>query len=175
MTAMPPIPDIRIRLLTPADVALFRLIRLEALEVNPEAFGSTLERERDMPIAWFEQRLTASAMFGAFIDDTLIGVAGFHRYDGVKTAHKAELWGMYVRAAARKLGVGKRLVEAVVAHAAERVEQLQLTVISENASAVRLYESLGFVEYGRLPRGLKQNGWYSDEILMTKHFTGKDR
>lgn len=128
-----------------------------------------------MPIARFEERLATSCVFGAFIDEALMGVAGFHRYDGVKTAHKAELWGMYVRPAARKTGIGKRLVEAVVAHAAERVEQLQLTVISENASAVRLYESLGFVEYGRLPRGLKQNGWYPDEILMTKHFPRKDR
>jgi ribosomal protein S18 acetylase RimI-like enzyme len=172
---MPQASRIRIRLLTPADAALFRLIRLEALEVNPEAFASTLERERDMPVVWFEQRLATSDVFGAFIGDTLMGVAGFRRHDGRKSAHKADLWGMYVRSAARKTGVGRRLVEAVVAHAAERVEQLHLTVISDNSGAVRLYETAGFIEYGRLPRGLKQDGWYSDEILMAKFFKGHDR
>ncbi|TPQ29142.1 N-acetyltransferase [Bradyrhizobium guangdongense] len=172
---MPPTSDIRIRLLTPADAALFRLIRLEALEVNPEAFASTLERERDLPVTQFEQRLATADVFGAFVDDTLMGVAGFRRHDGRKSAHKADLWGMYVRSAARKTGLGKRLIDAVLAHAAERVEQLHLTVISDNAGAVRLYESAGFVEYGRLPRGLKQDGWYSDEILMARFFTGSDR
>lgn len=172
---MPHTSDIRIRLLTPADAAPFRLIRLEALEKNPEAFGSTLDRERDLPVAAFEQRLAASEVFGAFIDDTLMGVAGFRRHDGRKSAHKADLWGMYVRSAARKAGVGRRLIDAVVAHAAGRVEQLHLTVISDNSGAVRLYEIAGFVEYGRLPRGLKQDGWYSDEILMARFFTGNDR
>lgn len=70
-----------IRLLTPADGALYRAIRLEALATHPEAFTSTFEREREKPLAWFEERLTTSDVFGAFIMDELVGTAGFRRED----------------------------------------------------------------------------------------------
>jgi RimJ/RimL family protein N-acetyltransferase len=165
--------SMNIRLLTRADATLYRQIRLEALAANPEAFGSTFERERVMPVTWFEERLATSEVFGAFLEQELVGVAGFQRQEETKTAHKAVLWGMYVRPAARSAGAGKSLVEAVVAHAATRVEQLQLTVVAENRSALRLYESAGFVEYGREIQGLKQDGRYFDEILMTMFLTGK--
>ncbi|MBR0846185.1 GNAT family N-acetyltransferase [Bradyrhizobium diazoefficiens] len=175
MTTVPQAAPPAIRLLTPEDAALYRAIRLEALETNPEAFGSTFERERELPLARFEERLAASDVFGAFIADELVGVAVFHWEQGGKTAHKAVLWGMYVRPQARKSGTGRRLVDAVAAHAAERVEQLQLAVVSENDAALRLYAAAGFVEYGREVKALKQDGRYYDEVLMTLFFGGEDR
>jgi RimJ/RimL family protein N-acetyltransferase len=75
---------------------------------------------------------------------------------------------MYVRPGARRSGLGKRLVEVVVRHAAGRVELLQLTVVSENQAARDMYAKLGFVEYGHEINGLKHNGRYYDEILMAK-------
>jgi RimJ/RimL family protein N-acetyltransferase len=166
MTPAPHASTVKIRLLTPADAAVYRPVRLEALAAHPEAFSSTFAREQDMPLAWFEERLTTSDVFGAFIAEELVGVAGFRRQDGAKTEHKALLWGMYVRPNARKFAAARRLVDAVVAHAAERVEQLQLAVVSENAAAIRLYTAAGFVEYGREVKALKQDGRYLDEILM---------
>jgi ribosomal protein S18 acetylase RimI-like enzyme len=73
---------------------------------------------------------------------------------------------MYVRPDARKAGLGRRLVEAVIDHARAYVEVIQLSAISDNQSARRLYSSLGFVEYGLEKDSLKQNGRYYDEILM---------
>ena len=90
-------------------------------------------------------------------------------YQTAKRAHKALLWGMYVRATARNAGVGKRLVAAVLDHARGRVEQVQLTVVSENEAARRLYCAMGFVEYGYEKRALRQDGKYYDDILMV-HF-----
>ena len=75
---------------------------------------------------------------------------------------------MYVRAAARNLDLGKRLVAAVLNHARGRVEMVQLTVVNENKAACRLYGAMGFVEYGHEKRALKQDGRYYDEILMVK-------
>jgi ribosomal protein S18 acetylase RimI-like enzyme len=85
---------------------------------------------------------------------------------GWKRAHKGFLWGMYVRASARGSGVAKPLVEAVLAHARERVELVQLSVVKENETAQRLYRSCGFVAYGHEVHALKQNGRYYDEVLM---------
>jgi len=155
-----------IRRLTSADATAYREIRLTGLRDSPEAFGSTFIRESTQPLAWFCDRLANSAVFGAFQPTVLLGVAGLAIREGEKERHKGLLWGMYVRPDARKAGVGKRLVEAVIDHARAHVEVIQLSVISENEPARRLYAGLGFVEYGLEKDSLKQNGRYYDEILM---------
>jgi RimJ/RimL family protein N-acetyltransferase len=164
-----------IRLLTPADAALYRTIRLEALAAHPEAFSSTFAREQEKPLAWFEERLANSDIFGAFIDGEFVGVAGFRRQDGPQTMHKADLWGMYVRKSAGRAGVGRRLVDTIIAHAAKRVEKLQLSVMSKNEVALRLYKAAGFVEYGHELKAFKQNGQYFDEVLMELFLDGNGK
>jgi RimJ/RimL family protein N-acetyltransferase len=162
------IPGLQIRRLDTSDAALYRDIRLEALQKNPEAFGSTFERENAQPLSWFEAVLGHTDIFGAFLDGMLAGTAGYGAHESSKQAHKALLWGMYVRAAARNAGLGKKLVAAVLDHARGRVEMVQLTVVSENEAARRLYRALGFVEYGYEKRSLKHDGRYDDEVLMVK-------
>ena len=157
---------IEIRRLTPADAAAYRDIRLAGLRDSPEAFGSTFERESAQPLAWFCDRLRNSAVFGAFQPTDLLGIAGFVIRDGEKERHKGLLWGMYVRPDSRNGGVGRQLVEAVIDHARDHVEVIQLSVVSDNEPARRLYACLGFVEYGVEKSSLKENGRYYDEILM---------
>jgi ribosomal protein S18 acetylase RimI-like enzyme len=160
--------DPQIRRLEIVDSALYRDIRLEALKQNPEAFGSTFEMESEKPPSWFETAVSRTDIFGAFLEGTLAGMAGFVTQESSKRAHKGVLWGMYVHPAARNSGLGRRLVESVLIHARERVEAIQLTVVSENEAARRLYRTLGFIEYGLEKRALKQNGRYYDEVLMVK-------
>lgn len=163
---MTPDRSLQIRRLEPSDAALYREIRLEGLRKSPEAFGSTFEKENARPLSWFESVLARADIFGGFLDGTLAGVAAYAAHEGSKQAHKATLWGMYVRDTARKSGLGKELVAAVLDHARERVEMVQLTVVSENDDARRLYGASGFVEYGYEKRGLKQDGRYFDHVLM---------
>jgi RimJ/RimL family protein N-acetyltransferase len=158
--------DIYIRQLTPADAALYRGIRLEGLNRNPEAFGSTFETEFTKPLAWFFDRLRNSQVFGAFRGTEILGVAGLLIREGEKEAHKGLLWGMYVRPSARGTGVARRLVETVIDFARTRVELIQLSVVMGNEQARRLYARLGFVEYGIEKNSLKHDGRYHDEILM---------
>jgi ribosomal protein S18 acetylase RimI-like enzyme len=160
--------QIQVRRLTPADAALYREIRLEGLQCDPEAFGSTFEAENTRPLTFFSERLGGSAMFGAFHDSELVGIAGLLMREGRKEAHKALLVGMYVRPSARKAGVGRRLVETIIEFARHRVELVQLAVVSNNQPARRLYERLGFLEYGLEKKALKQDDHYYDEVLMVK-------
>jgi GNAT superfamily N-acetyltransferase len=163
--------DIEIRRLAredPADPILYRSIRLEALQANPEAFGSTFEAENAMPLSWFADGLGSSTVLGAFRNAQLVGVACFAVQQNQKRAHKGGLWGMYVRSAARKAGVGRRLVEAICDLARRQVEQIQLTVVRDNEPALRLYASLGFLAYGVEKKALKQGDRYHDEVLMAK-------
>jgi ribosomal protein S18 acetylase RimI-like enzyme len=160
-------PDaIELRRLLPDEAPLYREIRLAGLTESPDSFSSTFEVEQDQPLDWFAARLADAHVLGAFVGGRLAGVAGFRVQPGPKHAHKGLLWGMYVRPQFRAAGLGRRLVEAIVAHARERVELLQLSVISDNAPARRLYERLGFVEYGIEWHATKYRGRYHDDVLM---------
>jgi RimJ/RimL family protein N-acetyltransferase len=159
---------IEIRRLLPDDAVLYRGIRLEALQASPKAFGSTFEVENAQPLSWFSDRLGSSTVLGAFRDAELVGMAGFAVQQGPKRAHKGILWGMYVRPAARKASVGRRLVEAICNLARQQVELIQLTVVRDNGPARSLYARLGFLEYGVEKNALKQDGRYYDEVLMAK-------
>ena len=160
--------EVQIRRLTPEDAELYRSIRLEALRVNPEAFGSTFEIESTQPLPWFAERIGSCEVFGAFVNHELVGTAGLLRHKGRKEEHKTYLWGMYVRATVRGSGVGRLLVETLIEYARGQVELIQLAVVSNNDQARRLYTSLGFVEYGIERKSLKHDGQYFDEILMAK-------
>jgi len=163
---MPP-SEIQIRQLTPADAESFRELRLEGLRLNPEAFGSTYEFEREEPLTRYTGWLTNSAVFGAYRNSELIGTASFTISSGLKESHKGLLRAMYVRPAARRMGAGRLLVQAVIATARQKVEQVQLAVVSDNQPAIRLYQTLGFRPYGLEKNALKHNNQYSDEVLMS--------
>jgi ribosomal protein S18 acetylase RimI-like enzyme len=163
--------DIEIRRLGADDAETFRDIRLEALARNPEAFGSTFEAEKDKPLSWFSERLGASHVHGAFRAAKLIGIAVLVIQQSAKMAHKGALVSMYVRPQARRLGVGRRLVEAIIDTARRHVELVQLTVVTGNEAALRLYAGLGFVQFGLEKKALKHGGRYYDEILMAKDLT----
>jgi RimJ/RimL family protein N-acetyltransferase len=158
--------NFRIRKLLPSDARAYREIRPEALASNPEAFGSSFESEAAEPLAWFENRLSSSEVFAAVHEFELLGVAGFYIHQGPKRAHKATLWGMYVCPQARNIAVGSGLAEAVIDAARLHAELIQLSVVSENRAARRLYSRLGFVEFGLEKKALKQGGRYYDEVLM---------
>jgi RimJ/RimL family protein N-acetyltransferase len=167
-------PKIAIRRLSPEDAALFRDIRLEGLARDADAFSSTFEDESAKPPSFFAERIEAAAVFGAFHGGELLGVAGFYIQPGPKHAHKGTLWGMYVRPRARGAGVGAMLVEAVIEHARAHIELIELTVISENPAARRLYERFGFEEYGLEKHAAKYRGRYHDDVLMAKMLTLPD-
>ncbi|HXC47469.1 MAG TPA: GNAT family N-acetyltransferase [Candidatus Sulfotelmatobacter sp.] len=162
-----PADRIQIRQLTPSDAESFRELRLEGLRLNPEAFGSTHEFEKDQPLTRYTGWLTNSTVFGAYEISHLIGTASFTQLSGQKDSHKGLLRAMYVRPTHRRTGAGRQLVQAIIELARQKVEQVHLSVVSTNQPALRLYQSLGFRQYGLEKNALKHNDLYSDEILMS--------
>jgi GNAT superfamily N-acetyltransferase len=112
--------QIRLRRLTVEDAALYRELRLEALTNSPDAFSSTIDIERDRPLDRFAARLTENFVLGAFDGERPVGIAGFYVQPGPKHAHKGMLWGMYVRPETRGAGIGRVLLEAIIAHARDQ-------------------------------------------------------
>lgn len=104
----------------------------------------------------------------ALVDGKVAGTAGISAVGGtVKQRHRAE-FGIGIAQAFWGMGIGRALTEGCIECArAAGYEQLELDVVAENPRAVALYESLGFVEYGRNPRGFrKKDGTYQTLILM---------
>lgn len=163
-------PGIHIRRLGPVEAADYRAIRLAALKGAPEAFGSTYEAEARRPLAHFVERVTTCPVFGAYQgpyeSSRIVGMAGYKREEGARDRHKAFVWGTYVEPAARRRGVARALMEALMHEASREVEQLTLSVVKENEAAAALYRALGFEPYGVEPRALKSTAGYADEVLM---------
>jgi GNAT superfamily N-acetyltransferase len=156
----------QVRLLSGADAPAFQACRLEALSVHPCAFAAAFEEEVGRSLAEVADRLEQGAAFGAFLDGALVGTAGFAMPPLQNKCHKGVLWGVYVRTAARSRGLGRLLVEQVIDHARDRVEQLHATVVTSAQAARQLYRHLGFQIYGREPRGLKVGSQYFDQELL---------
>ena len=165
----------RIRLLTSADTPTYRELRLEALSRHPDAFGASLADEEARTPEMIAKRLGAgptNCLFGAFAGSELVGTAGFIIPNGsAKSRHKGLLVGVYVNPAHRGRAIGRGLVQAVIDHARGQVVLLQAAVGAANISARRLYEHLGFRQYGLEEKALLVGDAYVDEALLVLDFT----
>lgn len=157
-----------IRMLAASDAALYRELRLEALRLHPLAYGSTFEAEAAEPLDFFERRLGRSEVLLGSIDDVPMGIVRLSIPSFVTERHKGALTGMYVRAAARGSGLASALIDAVVERARGRVILIELSVVTTNVRAYRLYLRHGFEIYGVDPCALKHGDSYVDEYQMTR-------
>ncbi len=164
-------PTVVLRELGPDDVDAYRPLRLEALQDAPSAFASSFEEESEREPAATRERLRAgpeSATFGAFLDGGLVGTGSLFRLPRRKERHKAYLVGMYVAPAARRTGVGRALVAAVLdrARTMPGLRQVLLGVEAGNAPARALYEAFGFEAFGYERDALIVDGVAYDEVHM---------
>ena len=165
-----------VRQLVEGDAEAYRALRLRLLLDAPDAYGGTYELESVRPVERTAARLRASQddgevfTLGAFADDgaTLVGMATLVRGDGPKLRHRGTIFAMGVAPEARGRGVGKALMDELIARARgiAGLEQIYLTVVIPNDAARRLYRSCGFVTYGIDERGLKLGDTYWDELQM---------
>ncbi|MEX3923284.1 MULTISPECIES: GNAT family N-acetyltransferase [Paraburkholderia] len=159
-----------IRPLTEQDAEAFHAMRLYATRNNPAGIVPTYEEESKRTPEESRARVRATenqVVFGAFVDDTLVGITGLMREPRRKLAHKGLIWGVFVDPAWRGAGIARQLMEGVIAHArALGLLQVQLVVSVLNPRAQAFYRSCGFVRYGVEPRGLYLDGEYADDELM---------
>lgn len=155
-----------VRQLGAEDAGDYRALRLRALQLHPDAFGSSYEEEVGQPVANFSNALLSQLVVGCLNGSELVGVAGLYRSNSPKTKHRGVVWGMFVAPEDRRAGAGGRLLAAIVEHARHEVEDLTLSVASHNEAAIGLYRRFGFAEYGHDRRALKIGDQYVDELLM---------
>lgn len=104
----------------------------------------------------------------AVVDGVVAGTAGIEAVGSkCKLKHRAEL-GIAILKEYWGLGLGKALMEACIECAKEAgYTQLELNAVAENERAVALYKKMGFVEYGRNPRGFNSRvSGYQEVVYM---------
>jgi ribosomal protein S18 acetylase RimI-like enzyme len=133
-----------VRAVTEGEWRMLRSVRLQALANAPTAFGSTLAEANMLTEDHWRDRArgsTTSRQFLAWLDKDAVGIAGlFDEGDG-----SAQVVSVWVRPEHRGRGVARALTMAAMDFAAAAgIVRLTLWVTDGNASARRLYDSMGF-------------------------------
>lgn len=158
---------IEIRALKPEDAAAYVAVREVMIREEPYAFMGVPGDDRFADVDEMRRYLTETdkATFGAFIEGRLVGVAGVFRQPRFKQRHRAYIWSVYASPGVRGQGVGRGLVQACIdqARAWPGVEVVGLSASTRSVTAIRLYESMGFVRWGVEPDCTRVGGVVDDE------------
>ena len=138
----------------------------DLLMTYPDENTFTEEQEAE----YLQNKLDSSceAELIAVVEGAVVGSAGIDRVsDKAKLRHRAD-FGISIDKAYWGLGIGRALTEACIECArAAGYEQLELEAVADNEAALSLYRKMGFVEYGRDPRGFKsRNTGWQELVLM---------
>jgi RimJ/RimL family protein N-acetyltransferase len=162
-------PTPTVQRLTAADAQAYRTLMLPAYAGHPEAFTSTAEERAALPLAWWQHRLSDDTVIGARdAQGALVGAVALTTERRARTRHKAALVGMYVQPSQRGRGLGRRLVQAVLAEAARQpaLRLVQLTVTDGNHAALALYQGCGFQVFGREPMAVADGDGYLTKLHL---------
>lgn len=97
----------------------------------------------------------------AVVDGQIVGTASVFSIGANKIRHRAE-FGIAIDKDYWGNGIGQALTEACIAFSQNAgYSQLELEVVRDNTGAIALYRKMGFVEFGRNPRGFlsRFQGW----------------
>lgn len=144
-------------------------VETDHLNFLPGEFNKTVEQERQ----WIREHYAKphAILLTAVVDGRTVASGGAGSLDLRRYAHHAEC-GLAVLEEFWGNGIGRRMMELLVAWGRTcKLHKLYLRVFADNARAIELYRSLGFVEEARLPDdAIGVHGGYRDTIIMARYY-----
>lgn len=100
-------------------------------------------------------------------DGRAVGLCVLAPYRSLRRGHSAEL-AVMVDADYQRRGVGKALMKKALSEADDvlKLHRLELSVVTENKSAISLYEKLGFKIEATKKSSCIREGRFADEYIM---------
>ena len=155
-----------IRAATPADAEAIAALYNQGI-AEGEATFETRPRDPQEIAAWFEPDLP----FLVAEDDSgqVVGFARISPYSDRCVYEGVGEHGVYVDAAARGRGLGRRLLEELAAEAERRgMYKLTSRVFTTNAASLAAHRAAGFEEVGVQRRHGKLDGEWKDCVLVER-------
>jgi GNAT superfamily N-acetyltransferase len=114
----------------------------------------------------------ARALFVAELDGRVVGTVQLVLEQPENQPHRADVSKMLVASAARRRGLGARLMRAAEAAAVEAGRSVLVLDTCEGTSADRLYTRLGWLRVGVVPRyALNPDGSWCDTVVFHRQFS----
>jgi putative acetyltransferase len=162
---------ITVRRATPKDAAAFaRIMGDPAVYPGLMQLPYTNENLWAARLADNDQPDKPGLVLVAELNGEVVGNAGLHPVVTALRRRHAALLGMSVAPNAQRQGVGGALMTALCDYADRwaGVLRLELTVYTDNAAALRLYQRHGFVIEGTLRGYSMRDGQYADVYTMAR-------
>ena len=144
----------------------YRDLRIESVQLEPYAFLGSVSDSQKLSEADWQARM--KNMMFAEVNGTVVGMIGRYRENREKTDHVMQIVSFYVRPDWRGKGIGKGLLNQVIAEAREHpgVKKLELGVVPLQEAALNLYLNAGFSHIGTLHAVVCVDGKFYDEQLL---------
>jgi len=139
------------------DDVTVRPVRLsDAPDLRENCFSmNTLEQVQSRIEANIQQAEERTGLqLVAEVGGIVVGTGGMKRLSHPLEAHRAVLVDLVVHIDYRRQGIARGLVEECCVHATSLGVEILETSCRAGAPAEKVYPRLGFMEWGRLPRGI---------------------
>jgi phosphinothricin acetyltransferase len=159
--------DLTIQPMQPADWDAVRAIYAEGIATG----NATFETQTPDWAAWDAGHLPDPRLV-ACMDGQIVGWAALSRVSARQVYRGVAEVSIYIGAAARGHGVGKRLMTALIeASEAAGIWTLQSTILRENTVSIGFHAACGFREVGYRERIGQRDGVWRDTVLMERRST----
>lgn len=149
---------------------LFEMIN--SLVVEKADIVRSEEVSRVEEIDWFARALSSLEKGEIFylvaeVDDKVVANSEIGTRRSGHDSHVGGI-GIAIRDGYRNVGIGTQMMKTLIEQArGMNLKVLTLTAFESNERAIHVYEKVGFVRTGRIPRKFLRDGKYLDEVIMT--------
>ena len=156
----------------PTNEVIIRLVRQDdAAQLRENIYSANtlaeVEERVTSKIEAYDRRTRVHLV--AEVGGAVVATGGLRCNERSLLAHRAELYDIVVHPQYQRQGIARSLVERLRGYAASMGIEILEAGCRGGTDAEKVYRRLGFIEWGRLPRGLREP-WGEHKVYDHVHF-----